>query len=230
MGQAGAATGGAETVTLSNQGGTAVTFNTNVVTQDQGSWLSVTPALGSVPAQGVVTLQVQAVPAATAGQKQGTVRIGFADGTVRAVAVVSRTVATASGAAAKDRAKTAGDCTPDVVFESPTFSVAALQQQLVQLKVKDCRGNLAKKGSSVDAFVGPGPDGPWTAVDVAFAQDGVWQGHWTPATNPQTVTLLGRAIVYGDNRGSTQTTVTGSVGSASPDALAAVHHTYNSAS
>jgi uncharacterized protein (TIGR03437 family) len=221
-----------DTTTLYNLTNQPQTFTSVVSTQDGGTWLSVRPMSGTVPAAGSMQLTVQAnASGLSAGVRYGLVRLAFPDGTVRTLRVVS-VLGPAAGSRAEARAPepTAG-CTPaSLALSLPSlelgFNVTASQAVPMQAKIVDNCGAAVTSGASV-SMTFSNKDAPVTMIAGA----GLWGSTWTPRNPGANIDVLVTAfLVVGPNVIGGQAKVTGTVRSAASTSAASPSVIANSAS
>lgn len=216
VGPAGAASSGAQGVTLTNFSNTALSYASTAVTLDGQPWLQQTPGSGTIPANSSVQMNVQANLAGLAtGLWYGSLSIGFGDGTIQSIQVLlsvtggSGSNTSAANAPISAHAATSS-CLPGqnllLQFQSPSnpFSVPAQQSVPVNVLVTQCDGT---------PFNGTAQDNGNTQNDVVFVQigsstqtlylsppsqqDGVWTTTWTPTAAVSGITLMGQIVEYG---------------------------------
>ena len=193
---AGSATVESQQIALFNPGSTSLNFTATASPSGGGSWLTVTPASGSL-AQGITPLTIQANPAGLGpGIQTGTVRVAFNDGTVDAITVVAiATGGTTAGsgltqATARAAATACSGGTPSypvAAFAEP-LEQAALQTGVAQLvrvlMVDDC-GHPVTAGGGAQVTFG-NQDAPLSLTDSG---GGVWEGTWIPTNAGSNVSV-----------------------------------------
>jgi uncharacterized protein (TIGR03437 family) len=234
-----------DTTTLFNLTSQPQAFTSVVSTQDGGTWLSVSPASGTVPAAGSTQLTAQVnASGLSAGVRYGLVWLAFPDGTVRTLSVVSvlgpaagssaeaRVPEPAEGSSAEARApEPAAGCTPTSLALSlpslgPRFNVTASQAVPMQAKIVDSCGATVTSGASV-LMSFSNKDAPVTMVPGA----GMWGSTWTPRNPGANIGVEVTAfLVVGQNVIGGQTEVTGTVQSAPSTSAASPNVIANSAS
>jgi uncharacterized protein (TIGR03437 family) len=192
-------------ISLFNAGAAAVSFSATAFASNGGSWLSVSPASGSLT-QGGNPLTIAADLSGLApGVQTGTIRVAFEDGTVAPVTVVA--IATGGGTASirtggfAARPLTSGACAGGqagylvAAFAEP-LGQAALQPAVAQpvriLMADDCGKPVSSGGGAQVMFANASgaSDAPIVLQD---AGGGVWEGTWTPVNPGAQVTLTAMA-------------------------------------
>jgi len=194
-GTAGSATPLSQNVTLFNPSSTAVAYSAAVA--PTGGWLSVSPASGSANA-GSNSLKIsEDLSKLTAGVQQGTVTLGFGDGTSAAINVVvlvlpqGTTPSERAGLHALALAACSGGKASYLlpIFRSPANHavVNAASAVTVQAQVIDDCGHAitAAAGGSVQVTFSNGD----TGINLHDVGGGVWEATWTPATAGTSVVL-----------------------------------------
>ncbi|HVW10406.1 MAG TPA: hypothetical protein VHC90_17585, partial [Bryobacteraceae bacterium] len=194
-GTAGSSTPLTQTVTLFNPSSTAMTYSAGIL--PAGGWLSASPASGSA-ASGTTTLTISAdLSSLTAGVQQGTVTIGFGDGTSAAINVVVLVLpqGTTPSIRSRVRALAVSACPGGKasylipIFRSPAnqATVNAATAVTVQAQVIDDCGHAitAAGGGSVQVSFSNGDPG----LNLHDVGSGVWEATWTPAAAGTAVVL-----------------------------------------
>jgi uncharacterized protein (TIGR03437 family) len=185
-----------QSVTLFNAAPATVTYST-IVTPD-GGWLSLSAASGTLNA-GANTIQISAdMSAFAAGVQQGTVTLGFSDGSSAAIDVVALalpaglTPSTHSGLRpmATAPACIAGKASYVIpIFRSPAnqSTVQTARAMTVQAQVvDDCgRAVTAAGGGLVQVSFGNGDPG----INLNDIGGGLWEATWVPANVGTSVAL-----------------------------------------
>ena len=184
-GAAGSATAAQQNVNLVNPGGTAVSYQTALFTQEGTDWLTVSPSSGMVSPAGTLVVGANLAGLA-AGVHFGTVQV-FSAGTVHTIAVVAVVTGTAAAGASSagrlhPRGVTATCMASGLVAVlqtlEPSQMVAASQAQTVQSQIVDSCGNpvTAANGGSAQVTLSS-QDPPVSLTDTG---NGIWQGTWVP--------------------------------------------------
>jgi uncharacterized protein (TIGR03437 family) len=177
-------------VTLYNLSNQALNYSSTVSTTDGGTWLTVSPASGTVPAAGStqVTLGTNA-PALPSGIGQGVARFGFSNGMTQSVVVSSLSIPVSSSAGAVEPNAQSGCTTsslvPTVSTLGPAFTVTQSQPQTLAISVVDNCHNPAPGAAVTVSF----SNGDKLSPPLANQGNGVWTGTWTPKTPGSQVTL-----------------------------------------
>jgi hypothetical protein len=206
-----ATTQGTDTVTITNPWNTTMAYSSNVVTDNSGTWLSASPASGTVAAGASATLTVTAnVKGMSAGLAHGVVRVAFVDGTVHTVDVY---VIVPPGAATISALPIAGTMMsrPEAVAQTcpgttgivvvmrspePGFLLKAQVPVPLQLIARDCAtGRLVKQlGGALEQVVIGTKDSP--TIPLVDDGSGVWTGTWTPSTASAQLGIAARVDQY----------------------------------
>ena len=104
----------ASQISISNLSGKPLTYVSTSSTEDGRNWVAFSPPTGTL-APGPNSIGVQANFAGlTPGVRRGTLRLAFADGSVRTVGVASVLPSTGPTVTGKNLPRAAGNCTPKV--------------------------------------------------------------------------------------------------------------------
>jgi len=190
-------------VTLFNPSSTAMAYSAAVAST--GGWLSASPARGSANA-GSNSLKISGdLSGLTAGVQQGTVTLGFGDGTSAAINVVVLALPPGTTPSARGglrpfavSACSAGKASYLIpIFRSPAnqSTVNAASAVTVQTQVIDDCGHAitAAGGGSVQVTFSNGDAG----INLHDVGGGVWEATWTPATAGTSVALTVTATAGG---------------------------------
>jgi uncharacterized protein (TIGR03437 family) len=197
VGTVGGAAPVAQSYMLTNAGAGSLTFNS---TSTQ-SWLTLTPASGSIAAGSGATVSLSVNAAGlTAGVQEGTVWVAFSDGTIREISVALVMVsagASSSEAKAQPATTTSSGCsgglnvtlsgsTPPNLNSNSTVEVGT--QPPVSVQVTNCSSGAAVTSADGSVAVTVTPNGPSFNLDY---QNGVWEAGWPVGgtTGPVTVTV-----------------------------------------
>ncbi len=202
-GVAGSKTAAQQTVSVFNPSSGAVTYTSSTFTVDGASWLSVSPAVGSV-SPGTNSIQVAAdLSGLSAGVYTGTARLGFGDGSSASIQVV--VLATGSGTsngsvrgnALRPRAVTACPAgKPSFlipVFQLPfnQAMVGVAAPQTVQVEIIDDCGKpvTASSGGLVQVTFSGAVGNNDSGIDLHDVGSGIWAATWAPANAAKQVVL-----------------------------------------
>jgi uncharacterized protein (TIGR03437 family) len=196
-----------KTVTLTNVAATAAAYTSSNLTDDGASWITLTPASGSVPGSASSTFAVQPnIGGLGPGVWQGAITLRFGDGSVRVVNVAL--VLRSGQPAGSSKQHLAGGCTPSKLvplFTSlgSSFSVPASWPSALEMAVVNDCGDPFTTGSVVTTFSNGDPPLPLTAL-----REGNWGGTWTPhAVSASGVLLTGQSrSAGGDLQGAAHIT------------------------
>jgi adhesin/invasin len=182
-----------KTVTLTNVAAAAAAYTSSNLTDDGASWITLTPALGSVPGSTSSNLAVQPnIASLGPGVWQGSITLRFGDGSVRIVNVAL--VLRSAPLAGSPKEHLAGGCIPTKLvplFTSlgSSFSVPASWPSALEMAVVNDCGDPFTAGSVVSTFSNGDPPLPLTAL-----REGNWGGTWTPrAVSASGVILTGQS-------------------------------------
>ena len=190
-----------QSVTLFNIGTVPISYSTVSFSPD-GNWFSLSPASGTVAARGTTAITIQRNTGLTPGIRTGTIRVLFADGTLRTIDLLSVTagvtspaVATASVGGALSATQTApterqANCTslltPKIISLSDGFSVRLSQAVTIRVEVVDgCSSRLvnnaivAVKPTNKDQIPPP----------LKGEGNGMYSAQWVPADMPANVAM-----------------------------------------
>jgi DNA/RNA endonuclease G (NUC1) len=198
-GRAGSAPPQTRQITLFNPGATIVNFSAAALTSDGGSWLTGSPATGSLP-PGSTPLTIQAdLSGLTSGVHTGTIRVTFDDGTVAPITVLAiatgATPSTSSGglklqprAAVACAGGQASYLVSAIAQPLDQATVQPAQPQLVRALLSDDCGAPVTSGAIQVIFAGSSGAGE-SPVGLRNVGNGVWEGTWTPSNPGQHVSL-----------------------------------------
>jgi uncharacterized protein (TIGR03437 family) len=202
----------------------ALAFSTTVSGTDTG-WLKVSPAAGTVPADGLLTIAVSADTTSRApGLYRGIVSIGFSDGTARSIPAELFIPSPASKQSGPLTAGSMCDSTSQLVVHAlsplPDFRLTAGRPVAVRARVENCDGSIA---STVEVIARAGSQG----VALSPESPGTWAGTWIPdeAGNLSRLDITAAADA-GAARVASNVAVVGKVASGTsedPAVTAAVH-------
>lgn len=217
-------------------------YTSTISTDDFGSWLTTTPTAQTIAVQAAVTTL-------TAGIRHGTIRLGFTDGSVQTIDVLSVTAPTGTPAAISAPTisglipAASGSCpsmlNPQVTSFSSNFTATASQSvPLTITVVDDCGHSLANTSSSsviasfFDASKPPGPSAKLQAdLRLTPQGNGVWSGTWTPqAATAQTQIIVVALGINGTTPIAGQSILNGSIHAAGANAPALSLGIFNAAS
>jgi uncharacterized protein (TIGR03437 family) len=168
-------------------------------------WLTVSPSVGELlPGANMFTVQAD-FSGLTPGVQNGTVSLGFGDGTVQTIQVAAMaTAAIGAGAASAFNPKlAAGGCVNGKASALMTVFDQPMDRSLVQASVgqrvrvqgaDDCGGLLSHSRGDVVQVIFGNHDAPLTLHDIG---GGVWEGTWVPMHSAARVSL--RAIASRSN-------------------------------
>ena len=182
------------TVTISNVGRGALTFNSLTSTEDAPNWLTQSPASGTVPAGGSLDISLRAnASGLISGVRLGVSRLAFSDGSVQELAIAFVIPAQsgpfrvgAKGDSLEDplRTNAVGTCSDFVLVPTDGVQSGAnlttSQSQAIKVEVRSCSNQLL---DDVDVFVdfytatGATSD---TSLTLKRAKVGTFEGTWTP--------------------------------------------------
>jgi uncharacterized protein (TIGR03437 family) len=178
--QSGGANPAPETIDIYNLSNRAVGFTSTRGTTDGSQWFTTSPAGGTVPAAGSTRISLTSqIAALSPGVRQGTLRFGFDDGSVRNVNVLSSVAPPGTAEAPKSGLSAIPNCRPSKLlpqFLEPEdgFTTVAQSAKRIRIQVKDDCDNAMESGA-VRAFV-PGAD-----FLLVHEGQGIWAATWTPA-------------------------------------------------
>jgi uncharacterized protein (TIGR03437 family) len=185
-GAAGNTTAASQNVTLVNPGGTPMSYETALFTQEGTNWLTVSPSNGMLSQTGTLVIGAN-LAALAVGAHFGTVQV-FSAGAVQTIAVVlvvtgPSGAGTTSSGRSHPRGATTATCTAIglvAVLQTLESSqvVVASQAQPVQSEIVDSCGNpvmAANGGSAQVTFSSQDPP-----VSLTDTGNGIWQGTWVP--------------------------------------------------
>jgi uncharacterized protein (TIGR03437 family) len=198
---AGSTTSVTQALTLFSPAGASLNYSTSVYTNDGGTWLSATPATGTLGAGGTgsLTIQVTAGPESTAVY-YGTVQVAFSEGTVQTVQVAFIVLGTAA-TTGSERLRTGPDprtpgCTPKKLVATIQSPLANAQLQVpvpttLQVQIlDDCNQPLLPtQSTSPVVYINSSNPQPLSSNN----NNGIWTGSWTPTDAAQQVQLTAYA-------------------------------------
>jgi uncharacterized protein (TIGR03437 family) len=238
-----AAAGGANAVAQSISIANPLSFTSTVSTADGANWLSITPAATSVSVQAALTTL-------TPGIRYGTVRLGFTDGSVQTINVVSVTAPAGTApqisSDARIRYTLFPDATgcpsvlvPQITSLASNFAANASQSVPLSVTVVDNCGHALPNSSSssviasfYDASQTPGPAAKIQPDQHLTPQgNGVWAGTWTPLTATAQAEIIVVALgINGTTPIAGQSMLNGTVHAAGANAPALPIGIFNAAS
>jgi uncharacterized protein (TIGR03437 family) len=141
-------------------------------------WLKASPSAGTVPADGVLNIAVEAEAAGlAAGLYRGVLSIGFSDGTARSVPVELYVPASASKSSGALRADasclSATQLSTHALSPLPDFRLSAGRPVAVRARVLNCDGSAA---STAEVVARAGSQ----AMLLLPESPGTWAGTWIP--------------------------------------------------
>ncbi len=202
-----------ETVTMFNPWNAPLTYNSTVVTDDRVSWLTQTPASGTIAAGASATMTLQAnLKGLTGGLQHGVVRVVFTDGTVHTVDVylIVPVIATSANGLVTPELTAEALVQPESIAEAcpggtgiavvlrspePNFQVTAQVPVPLQLIAKDCKTGKAirQAGGASAQVMFSSSDAPITLIDDGA---GNWTGTWMPTAATPQIYLTARIDEY----------------------------------
>jgi uncharacterized protein (TIGR03437 family) len=174
---AGAGNPPAQTLTISELGGSALTYTTSVTFPEGVNWLNLPPDSGSVSPGSPVKLALQANITGLAAQVYtASIALNFSDGSQRTVPATM----TVTSAPSAQVAHAAAVCAPAKLLVVPTtlgagFSVAAGWPVELAVAVTDDCGNATAAAQVTVTFTDGDP--PLALTSLA---SGTWTGTWQP--------------------------------------------------
>ena len=214
---AGAASGGAQEVTISNLTSEARTFNSNKLTTDNTVWFSHAPSQATVTPTQATRISVQSSGSGLdAGVKRGVLTLLFSNGAVQHVNVLNIVPSGSAGAASKEP-RQAASCPSDQLVLAHTalrqdFSVATGQGVRIEVKASDTCGNLLIPRNGAGVFVAANFSTGDTGIKLVHVGGGVWSGTWRPVRAAARMTLTITALLLEwPRRQADQVTLTGTV-------------------
>ncbi|MEP6960706.1 MAG: putative Ig domain-containing protein [Acidobacteriota bacterium] len=159
--------------------GGPLTFSTTIKSSDPG-WLTVTPAQGSIPAGGVLTLTASAnLPGRAPGLYSSLITLGLSDGTIRSIPVDLFVPSPASAAAAAEARSAQQVCgggqslVGHLLSPGPGFVARVGRALRILVQAETCTGAPAQ-GLDAHARVGT------QEIVLLPESGGVWSGSWLP--------------------------------------------------
>jgi len=203
IGTVGGASPNAQSVTLTNVAGIAASYTSSRSAGDGASWMTLSPATGTVAPSSSTRITVQ--PNTTglpAGVRQGTFTLQFGDGSLRTVdvALVLRAGPAAKALNMTSAVRSAAGCTPArlvPIFTSlgSDFAIPASWPSALEMIVVDDCGEPLTAGSVATAFSNGDP-----VIAMTALREGNWAGTWTPRSlGSAGVTLTSQARNTGGN-------------------------------
>ncbi len=202
----------------------ALAFSTTVSGTDAG-WLKVSPAAGTVPADGLLRIAVMADTTSRApGLYRGIVSIGFSDGTARSIPAELFMPASAAKQSGALMAESACDSSRQLAVHAlsplPDFRLTAGRPVAVRARVENCDGSTA---STAEVIARAGSQ----AVVLSPEPPGTWAGTWIPEETGNLSRLdITAAADVGASRIASNVAVVGKIASATsedPAIAAAIH-------
>ena len=172
-----------QNVMVSNPSATAVDFGSSATYVAGGGWLQYLPSNATVASGSPVKLILQPdLSTLQVGVQRAAVTLVFADGSIRAVAVLN-VVAPAATSSNKPEDRAASGCTTILVHPTAltdtTSTVTAGQPVSMGIRVTDNCGNAHHEYERLRG----GDFFEWRlGVSMVHVGDGNWSGTWTPST------------------------------------------------
>jgi uncharacterized protein (TIGR03437 family) len=163
-------------VTLTNVAASSAPYTSSKSAVDSANWITLTPAVGSVPAGVSSRIAVQPnIAGLSGGVHEGALTLRFGDGSSRTVNIV---LVLRAGTAAKS--PSAAGCNPAKlvpIFKSlgADFNLPASWPSALEMIVVDDCGEPLTAGTVVTTFSNGDPPLAMTAL-----REGNWSGTWTP--------------------------------------------------
>jgi uncharacterized protein (TIGR03437 family) len=184
-------------ITLFNPGVSSVNFTAAAIASDGGSWLTITPASGSLTPGGTPLTIHGDLSSLAAGIYTGTVRVTFDNGTVDPITVIliSTSGSAAPSASLRPRAVTAcatGKADSLIAAFAEPLDQSALQAgfaQLVRVLIVDDCGHPVSAGGAAQVTFNNAAGPSDIPVPLHDSGNGVWEATWTPVNSGAKIAL-----------------------------------------